>query len=209
MEFASFLAGERWTDHPKCTHPLLAALARAVNDCTSDAGRIRLVPLIPSVVGLTTDDPRADVAIALHCARTALPVLSADLARVMAVSVLACERYLAELDGRPADDLRPESRAALRGEPAAEGWARDFLEQVGKIDYRSFGKSVGASTVRQAVLAIAHARVDNDHILHELLAGAISECAAIANRDAARGTSTGRRLPAMIGAGRKLIGAAS
>ncbi|MEJ7744096.1 MAG: hypothetical protein WKF73_17085 [Nocardioidaceae bacterium] len=21
MEFASFLAGERWSDHPRCTHP--------------------------------------------------------------------------------------------------------------------------------------------------------------------------------------------
>ena len=28
MEFASYLAGERWSDHPACTHPLLAALAR-------------------------------------------------------------------------------------------------------------------------------------------------------------------------------------
>ena len=32
MEMASFLAGERWSDHPSCTHPLLASLARLVND---------------------------------------------------------------------------------------------------------------------------------------------------------------------------------
>ena len=32
MELASYLAGERWSDHPACTHPLLAALARDVND---------------------------------------------------------------------------------------------------------------------------------------------------------------------------------
>ena len=24
MELASYLAGERWSDHPACTHPLLA-----------------------------------------------------------------------------------------------------------------------------------------------------------------------------------------
>src|SRR5262249_23591033 len=35
MEFASYLAGERWSDHPPCTHPLLAALARHVTDCTT------------------------------------------------------------------------------------------------------------------------------------------------------------------------------
>src|SRR3954471_19995761 len=51
MEFASFLAGERWSDHPACTHPLLGHLARLVNDATTDAGRQQLAPLIPSVVG--------------------------------------------------------------------------------------------------------------------------------------------------------------
>jgi hypothetical protein len=39
MEFASLPAGEPWSDHPACTHPLLAAVARHVNDYTSDAGR--------------------------------------------------------------------------------------------------------------------------------------------------------------------------
>jgi hypothetical protein len=60
MEFASLLAGERWSDHPTCTHPLLAAVARLVNDYTSDARRSRLVELIPSVIGLTGDDLRID-----------------------------------------------------------------------------------------------------------------------------------------------------
>ena len=41
MELASFLAGERWSDHPSCTHPLLAELARSVNDYTTDAARPR------------------------------------------------------------------------------------------------------------------------------------------------------------------------
>ena len=47
MEMASYLAGERWSDHPACTHPLLATLARDVNDHVADASRSRLVPLIP------------------------------------------------------------------------------------------------------------------------------------------------------------------
>src|SRR6266566_5137081 len=50
MELVSYLAGERWSDHPACTHPLLAAAARDVNDYTSDAGRARLAGLIPSVM---------------------------------------------------------------------------------------------------------------------------------------------------------------
>ena len=30
MELAGFLAGEPWSDSPACTHPVLAAMARAV-----------------------------------------------------------------------------------------------------------------------------------------------------------------------------------
>src|SRR5262249_58910376 len=89
MEMASFLAGERWSDDPVCTHPLLAALARDVNDYTSDAGRSRLADLIPSVIGLTGDDLHMDARIALVCARTALPVAAAGRQQVLAVSVLA------------------------------------------------------------------------------------------------------------------------
>jgi hypothetical protein len=94
MELASLLAGERWSDHPACTHPLLAAVARDVNDHTSDAGRPRLAGLIPSVIGLTGDDLRIDARIALRSATMALPVVAAERQRVMAVAVLASERVL-------------------------------------------------------------------------------------------------------------------
>jgi hypothetical protein len=53
MEMASFLAGERWSDRPNCTHPLLASVARSVNDYITDAGRHRLLPLLPRYMGTT------------------------------------------------------------------------------------------------------------------------------------------------------------
>ena len=49
MEYASVLAGEPFSDHPRCTDPLLATLARLVNDATTDAGRHRLAPLAPAL----------------------------------------------------------------------------------------------------------------------------------------------------------------
>src|SRR6266702_7148824 len=119
MELASYLAGERWSDHPACTHPLLAALARDVNDFSSDAGRSRLARLIPSVIGLTGEDLRIDARIALLCAQMALLVAAAPRQQVMAVSVLACERVLAGLDGRPAGWLDQQSQAALAQVPQA------------------------------------------------------------------------------------------
>ena len=105
MELASYLAGERWSDHPACTHLLLASVARLVNDHTSDEGRPRLAELIPSVIGLTGDDLHIDALVSLRCATIALPVAAADRQRVLAVSVLVCEKVLARLDGRGGSSL--------------------------------------------------------------------------------------------------------
>jgi hypothetical protein len=179
MELASFLAGERWSDHPKCTHSLLSSLARTVNDCTSDAGRSRLAVLIPSVIGLTSEDLRVDATIALRSARTALPVASADRQRVMAVAVLAADRVLARLDGRAPEALQDATRSALAQAPEAAGWARQFSREIG-VSPRGFRRHSAPSTVRCAVLAVAEACVpDPDVLLYEMLAGSISDCTAL------------------------------
>ncbi len=46
MEAASWLAGERWSDHPHSVHRAVAAVARWVNDTVEDQERQRLWPLI-------------------------------------------------------------------------------------------------------------------------------------------------------------------
>jgi hypothetical protein len=180
MEFASLLAGERWSDHPACTHPLLAAVARHVNDCTSDAGRRRLVGLVPSVIGLTGDDLRIDARIALRSAILALPVVAAERQRVMAVSVLSCDRVLAELDGRPVDELEAPSRHALARAPQATQWASRFAGTTRSIPVtpRRFRDQAAPTIVRSAVVGIAQACVpDPDAILRDLLVQAIDACA--------------------------------
>jgi hypothetical protein len=173
MEFASYLAGEKWSDHPACTHPLLAAMARHVNDCTTNTGRQQLVELVPSVIGLTSDDPHVDVRIALRAATTALPVAAAD--RVMAVAVLICRQVLADLDGRPAW-LDEESRAALDQVPYAADWARRHLRGT-TVSLRTFRRHTAPTAVRDAVVGIARAtEVDSDRLLRDLLATAIADC---------------------------------
>jgi hypothetical protein len=186
MELASVLAGERWSDHPACTHPLLGALARHVNDHTSDAGRPRLAGLIPSVIGLTGDDLRIDARIALRAATTALPVVAADRQRVMAVGVLACERVLAELDGRPVGDLQEASRSALARAPHAWAWAERFTVRGGGPSSRRFRQQAAPTIVRNAAEGIARACVpDPDAMLRDLLVHAIADCASLATRDIA------------------------
>jgi hypothetical protein len=177
MEFASFLAGERWSDHPACTHPLLAHLARLVNDHTSDAGRHHLVPLIPAVIGLTSHDPHVDVRIALRAATTALPVVAEERQRVMAVAVLAANRLLADLDGRPPGSLDDESRQALSEVPHAAKWAGRFTREA-PISLTAFRRRGAPSAVTQAVVGIAAACVqDPDGLLRDLLVAVIDDFA--------------------------------
>jgi hypothetical protein len=182
MELASYLAGERWGDDPACTHPLLAALARDVNDYTSDAGRARLAGLVPSVIGLAGEDLHIDARIALLCARTALPVVAAACQQVMAVSVLACERVLAALEERPAGCLEEQSRAVLAQVPHAARWARGFTHGTA-VPPEVFRRHSAPATVHAAVEGIAQACVPQpDQMLYDLLAAAIDECAAWAGR---------------------------
>src|SRR3954466_4101384 len=132
MEFASYLAGEPWSDHPACTHPLLAGVARDVNDCTTGAGRSRLAPLIPSVIGLTPTDPHVVPRVTARCIQTALPVVSQERQYILAVAVVALgagvggggERRRAARAAPPPNDLEPESLAVLESVPAATKWAR-------------------------------------------------------------------------------------
>jgi hypothetical protein len=176
MELASYLAGERWSDHPDCTHPLLAALARHVNDCTSDGGRPRLAGLIPSVIGLTSDDPRLDARLTLRAAAEALPVVAAERQRVMAVAVLTCHRVLADLDGQPpAGPLVERSRQAVGAVPLAAAWARRYTSGSA-IPLRAFRRHAAPSAVRYAVEGISRACVpDADRRLHDLLVAAIDD----------------------------------
>ena len=100
MELASFLAGERWSDHPACTHPLLAALARDVNDHIGDEARCQIAPLAAEVIGLNLRGPMIDARLAREVALAALPIASAERQRVAAVGLLRCEQVLNELEGR-------------------------------------------------------------------------------------------------------------
>ncbi|MBB5131588.1 hypothetical protein HNP84_001294 [Thermocatellispora tengchongensis] len=179
MEFASYLAGERWSDHPACTHPLLAGLARLVNDYTSDSERNKLAPLIPLVIGLTSDDLRVDARIALRCATTALPVVAADLQLAMAVSVLASEQMLAELEGREPGSMEDQSRAALALVPRAAEGARKLRRGI-RVSARGFRRFAAPNTVQLAARGVAHACVkDPDALLRTMLTEAINDCRAL------------------------------
>jgi hypothetical protein len=169
MEMASYLAGEKWSDHPKCTHPLLGALARMVNDHVGDETRQELIPLVPSVIGLQGRKPWTDARIARECALTALPIVSASGQSVAAVGVLRAERVLNSLAGRPHDPLSGRAAEALGSAPRAHDWARTF-SGVRWGDSKSFVRRSAPAIVTASVSHIAVATVpEPEHVLVDLL----------------------------------------
>ena len=69
MEYTSVLAGERFTDHPGCTDPTLATLARLVNDATSDDGRHLLAAFAPRLAAAARTDAVGSARLVLSTVR--------------------------------------------------------------------------------------------------------------------------------------------
>jgi hypothetical protein len=178
MEYASHLAGERWSDHPACTHPAIAALARAVNDCTSDTKRGELVPHIPSVIGLTGPDERVRLIVGVRASAAALPVASESRQRAISVGLAHCEALLEGQSDATSLRLREVVRGAFQQAPAAERWARAFLDSVGtsttRLDAWTVDKIVALSIIGLAEACIP----DSDDRLRKLLVSVIEDCTA-------------------------------
>lgn len=197
MEFASYLAGERWSDHPACTHATLAHLARLVNDSTSAEGRARLAPLIPSVIGLTSVDPTLDVLLAVRAASAALPIAAEERQRSQAVALHVALRVLAEGDDDLAEESRRRATDALRAAPAADAWATRFIEQVGRRRRPAMTARQCQDIVTGAVTGIAQACiVDRDDRLVALLTAAISDAQRFAG---ARRSPSSSGVPVPLG----------
>lgn len=179
MELASYLAGERWSDSPACTHPLLAHTARLVNDFTGDDARPPLAQLIPAVIGLQSDDPSWDYELALLAAARALPIAAESSQRSLAVGMLACERLYSEHRGLPLDTVSPATRTALSEVPLAQEWARAFFSTTRRVGSKSPCPAVVECAVRSIALACV---TDPDARLHTLLFEAIDLCRTLADR---------------------------
>lgn len=50
MEYVSVLAGEKWSDKPKCVHPFIANVARCINDGYGDNERQHMLGLVPRLL---------------------------------------------------------------------------------------------------------------------------------------------------------------
>jgi len=181
MEFASFLAGERWSDHPNCTDPTLATLARAVNDTVRDSRRGELVGDIPRVSGLRGDELRLGLVVALRAATVALPVASMERQRALAVGIIATTDALAELGiNRPRAQADAEN--ALAEVPDAAIWAHKHLAEW-RARPGDLARHGCGAIVRTAALGVAQACIDDpDTLLVAMLHAAIEDAEVFLGR---------------------------
>jgi hypothetical protein len=176
MEFASFLAGESWSDHPSCTHPLLAQLARRVNDLISDEGRQELVPLIPLVVGRRGDD-RTWITLPVAVASEQILDVPEATQRVLAAGLLSAHQVCVE--GGP--DLAATDRKVLDAldlVPVAVAWAR-ALPAPSHLTPETFASRSAPTMIRWTVDGVvATGARDCDARLRQLLETAVAACEA-------------------------------
>lgn len=102
MEYVSLLAGEEWSDHPECTHPMLAHEARTTNDLLRESDRPRLVPLIGRLFGTTEDSPELRARLRLAQARQVMALLEPDSRSRVVGAIEEAEAWLGR-DGDSTD----------------------------------------------------------------------------------------------------------
>ncbi|HTL41414.1 MAG TPA: hypothetical protein VL294_08065 [Pseudolysinimonas sp.] len=190
MEFASYLAGERWSDHPECTDPVLATLARLVNDAVPDDRRGELVTHIPRVVGLRGDDARLGRIVALRAASAALPVASMERQRALAIGILGLRRDLGR--GIPAS-LSQAAQQALDAVPDAAAWAASYLATA-RLTPPPLRRDALQGITRLAAVGIAEACIEDAASL--LISTLLTAIADVERETAPAPASTRRLVPA-------------
>lgn len=197
MEMASVLAGEKWSDHPPCTHPLLAEVARLVNDHTSDRYRSQLAVLVPSVVGLRcpAEDVRWTVGLTAAVASYAVNRVPQRTQRALAAGLLTVQRAarargLTEVPGTEG------IATALASVPEEVRWAQAFSDGRPVTD-RVLSGQVGPAVARSAVRGLANGHQSNpDRALRELLEASVEVAHRLKGSDASALTGV---LPARSG----------
>lgn len=173
-EVASLLAGEPWSDHPGCTHPLLAQLARLVNDHVSDAHRHELATLAADLADRRGDDHtwvRLPVAVA---ASTILDVPE-PTQRILAAGLLRAEPLCIDAGPALAETLQA-TRASLELVPGATMWV-GLLRRRSPVDLAAFAQHTAPAMVRCTVEGLVTAQhPDLDRRLRALLEVGIAAC---------------------------------
>jgi hypothetical protein len=161
LEYASVLAGERWSSRPRSVHPALADVAGMVNDQMTDDNRRLLTPLAPWLLGTSTVGPRAWPAITGVCIRAALAWASEPGKPRLKADLDTARTWLAETSRSP-DGRRPP-------------WA-------GRRERRWARQAICTALL---TLAASADQDDADASLCQVLLDCVNECRRLAGKPAA------------------------
>jgi hypothetical protein len=182
MEYVSVLAGRRFSAKPECTDRTLAAIARAVNDYSSNAGRQQLSQYAGA---LTTAGP-LELADQQDLARrvllTALPYSDGHRRCTLLVALLGLERAAAgRTEGYDRTILGLDTELALLGMERDVERAAEQLAQW-PVEVAEHQKKGLAVTTEVAIRTIAAFAVEPDPILHDLLGACLADHTRARNR---------------------------
>lgn len=136
MEWVAWLAGEPWGDGPTCTHPVIAAAVRTVNDRLTEGPRQQLAKLIPELVG-TADDREDPLARQRLSARLAAWCAEQVLHLVPTLAWEVCEQAIA----------------------AARAWADDPCDQTCEVARAAATAAYDATAYSSSSSAAAYAAI--------------------------------------------------
>ncbi|MEU7134920.1 hypothetical protein [Streptomyces sp. NPDC046261] len=135
MEAASVLAGGRFTDSPSGTHPVLAALARVVNDSVGDHARQELWPLAADLAHACP--PGRDYAPRLINSALEAALQVRPGSRVLRVRCAACRHRAGRLAHADAHARTPAWLANLSDTLWWRGPGRHHLEHALRVLWRA------------------------------------------------------------------------
>jgi len=168
MEYTSVLAGERFSDSPKCTDPVLAAVARAVNDYSTDEARQRIAPYAGDLTTTHGAGDEVQRGIVRRCILTALRHAEGTRRHVLLVALLGLDRAAVGAEhGWDRSMLSVDSEIALLGHDSGLADAAAYVAvlpvTVGEHARRALGVDVEI-----AVATIAESAGAPDDVLFEL-----------------------------------------
>ncbi len=171
MEYVSVLAGGRFTDHPRCTPPALAALARLVNDrIVDDSVRSQLALLAPDMIGIEAQ-PRTTHCVIASC-------LVAAAARQPVVH-LATQRRLARTCTR------------IRRLERGDRWARIRMRWWEFVNPPNVTVNAAFQVVFEQLRDLT--QHERDMQLAQLLRTAVADCRMLATQPATPARRAGAR----------------
>ena len=207
MEYTSILAGEHFSDHPRCTDPVLATVARAVNDYSTDNGRQRLAILASDLTAASPAGGDAGYALARRCLLTALPFANGERRRVIIVGLLGLDRAAhGRARGWRRGLLDMDTELALLSEPGEIDAAAALLRSQ-RVPPREYIRRGLPIAIEAAVRTIAREADNADEILAALLTGCIGDVQAVLARGAEAVQARAAEALHARGAGRQEMGA--